>query len=557
MHALNTNGILLSRYHTLDTLWANGATSDAPAETDGFGPFDQHLAQELGIRPSDLYIRGKVRERFFELKKDFVLQLLDQSSAAAAEYQGIVDEIDAYNKLIVAFATLTGHTQNLEPLFGQLQTAPKIQKCLSDYGKQTNWQTLPVSWILATNSDNLPNILRTCLQSQRQPPAFIQQVQKQHRSLSDFAAFLEQKQSLEQVMGSSFTLTQSKPDSTSTETKDKKIEKLESHIQGLEAEVRMMREQNAQVLQLLQRLTGSSPPPPLKIEPIAMPRLVLGGLPRLENTCYMNAAIQALLASPQFTASLSLAENAAPLVRTLRMIANTKENPSESGRLYSSLNELQTLLVTDRSQPDLYNAQGRMQDSATVFEAILEVTPHRPIMRTTYSAGPEVQTSVVTETLGTIDVPIYSGQTLQQIVDSEFSPKAQNTPRDPWTATLREGGSRQLANYTITRQLVHSAPNILVLQFPRRTFRNSQTSYDAQSIPCPLDVPLDMTCAFGGNNTRYRLVSCVNHHHPQQHYTAYVFREAKWFHCDDINVSEVARPPAENASFLVFEKVLE
>ena len=66
--------------------------------------------------------------------------------------------------------------------------------------------------------------------------------------------------------------------------------------------------------------------PPIIIQ---NPNFVLGNYKYSGNTCYINAAVQALLASSRFKNSLQLIQNPENLIQALQTIANTKDAPGE------------------------------------------------------------------------------------------------------------------------------------------------------------------------------------------------------------------------------------
>ncbi len=297
--------------------------------------------------------------------------------------------------------------------------------------------------------------------------------------------------------------------------------------------------------------TTEKTPTPAPIN-IAQPQRILpGGLPNLGNTCYLNAAIQALLASRRFVNSLRLMPNPRPIVEALQRVANLKDNPAESVRLQQSVLALRDLIIADRANPDLHNARGRAEDAAAAFEALLGECGYNLGTQTTTSATAEFRPIVVPEDIIVVHLPILHNLNLQQIIHHEYSPKRQNDPRNQWRFTLIRGGEQLVTVYTISRKLRTPAPDILVFQYARMDHR-IQNGYNHQSIDCPSEI--DMSIAFG-EPQRYRLMASVNHHYPNPHYTAYVKRDNEWYHCNDSVVSVTASPPLDKATLLVFEKI--
>jgi hypothetical protein len=275
----------------------------------------------------------------------------------------------------------------------------------------------------------------------------------------------------------------------------------------------------------------------------------VGGLPNFTNTCYLNAAIQGLLASPKFVRALQAVSNPQPLVRALQAVANTKDIPAEKTRLKSSLRELHKLIIADRTNPDLLNAIGTMQDSAAAFEAILGYCGYSIQLQTTNSAEEGLVESANNESIMLVHLPVLPNMSLQQISQHEYSPKQQNDPFNGWSVTVNQKEIGYYTQYTITRQLRDPAPELLVFQYQRM----ERQAYNEQKIECHPDQLLHMNPA--GLSAKYRLVACINHHHPFAHYTADICKNNEWFHCSDRVVSKIPKPALKKATLLVYEKV--
>lgn len=326
--------------------------------------------------------------------------------------------------------------------------------------------------------------------------------------------------------------------------------------------------QNRQILQLLLESKGmvspAQPVPPVQLKTVApptiskaatlSPSLSVGGLHNVGNTCYMNAALQALLTSPKFRSALSLTQNAPALIRALQAVAQVKDNPLEYHQLDVVLRQFHDVLISDRTDPDLFGDPGRMKDSAAVFEAILSAIKYPLRLRTIRSASANIIPSSVEDPHGVIHLPLVPNLNLQQIVHKEFSQKEQHDLQNPWRVNLTTGGQQTLVTFNITYQLLAPPPELLVFQYPRKDFRNAQVAYNGLSIAVPANGLLDMQQAFG-QNAHYKLIACVNYHETSVHYTADVLKNDEWYHCNDSSVSKIYRPYAETAALLVYERL--
>ncbi len=542
----------------------------------------QTLRLNLGYASNYWAFRVRFAHNISRRHKEFALNLIDSKPIAlTSEFQVLLNEVDAQSKLLMAYASLTGRSHQLEPL---LQTEKKIKNSLLNYAASTLHDNRSIALAIWGDADWVKQTLAP--NALRQSPLFMQQVQRYYKALNEYATVFIQQRAIIKAMGNTVELLPSESsalpepaedydsDGETIEKKDRKIEKLNHQVSDLTEEISGLRRnmeqlalQNKQILQLLLESKGvvslpqSSPsvqlrdvipPTPIAAKPPAS--VTVGGLPNMGNTCYMNAALQALLASPKFRLSLTLRQNAHALNRTLKALVQVKDNPMEYQKLYVVLEQFHHVLISDSTNPDLFGDPGRMKDSAAVFEAILSAIQYPLRLQTIRSAGTNIFPSVDEGPHGVIHLPLDPNLTMQQIVNREFNMKEQHDSQNLWEATLTTGGKQSLETFNITRQLLAPLPELLVFQYPRKDFRNAQVIYNGLSIAVPADGLLDMRQAFG-RAAQYKLIACVNYHESYRHYTADVLNNNEWFHCDDPIVSKINRPSAEIATLLLFERL--
>lgn len=323
-------GSAIGTSDSLESAWDKCCFCDTDINDAGTKMFtlsEYKQANSLGTRPSILYLQEKINERILQMQRESVLSLLNSGlkSAAAEECLELIQEVDAQTRLFTELSKLTGRTVR-ELLLNELQSVVKIRANLEEFGTKIYRIDFLRRYFL--DKSNIEPALLSNFTAPSIAP-FMQDVQKQHQALKNL------------------------PNAERAEIptqKDREILHLRDKVNKLEGQMRIVQEQNAEMLRYLKRLDGVSSSPSTR----ELARVELGGLPNIGDG-ELNAAVQALLASTHLTRLLSQLKRPDPLISSLRTIAEVKERPYELNHLVKALYDLRHQLMFS-TQPHYYVA---------------------------------------------------------------------------------------------------------------------------------------------------------------------------------------------------------
>ena len=280
--------------------------------------------------------------------------------------------------------------------------------------------------------------------------------------------------------------------------------------------------------------------------------ITLSGLPNIRNSCYMNAALQAITYLDPIQVLIQEKKEQPGIVHTVAQALEKRDKPS--------LTELRNLLFKDAVYPpvDIYRQQDPLPFLGKVFEA-LDWAPMKiytvffyevPGEGDQYHLSPKTKSSY-------ISLMIEEGKTLQQLVKSHFSKENTDDPENPLKP-------EQYPEHAFERyahaQRITPTPDLLVIHLKR--FRQDGSKI-TDSIRFPENRRISIKQRKDDPMSTYEIVSMINHHGKMidgGHYTADIkdlsSEEERWLNCDDSVVkSAPPKNPEENAYILFLKKV--
>ena len=150
-------------------------------------PSSKHQTLRSNIVQGSHYwpFRSRLGNNFSRRHKEFALSLLDSKpNALTSEFNVLLNTVEAQSKLFMAYASLTGRAQQVEPFF--LQTEKKIKDSLLNYAASTLYDMRSISLAIQGNLETLQKTLPP--NAPRQNPPFIQQVQRYYKALNEYAS---------------------------------------------------------------------------------------------------------------------------------------------------------------------------------------------------------------------------------------------------------------------------------------------------------------------------------------------------------------------------------
>lgn len=270
--------------------------------------------------------------------------------------------------------------------------------------------------------------------------------------------------------------------------------------------------------------------------------LPVTGLPNRDNTCFVNAALQALFAQNHFQQLLKkeLAPKHLPLQKVLRNLTERKE-------MNGSLEQLLTILYN--TIPDLKNQRGRFHDVAPVLEELLEALQYPLQSEITYQGLEEYGHlhSTKKSPMPLLRVSLQSQSVnLQTLVDKEFAQEEIRDEHNPWKATDEHGNEIVVTKYRAITKLADPLPEMLVVQLKR-------FMWDGALQTDLTKVPFEHALKIG--SASYKLSGCIQFNPELKHYSAEVLKNNDWYLCDDTHVEKIAQPNPEKAYILFLQNI--
>lgn len=304
------------------------------------------------------------------------------------------------------------------------------------------------------------------------------------------------------------------------------------------------------------------------------PTSVVAGIQNAGNSCYMNSALQGLLASPVIIDRIkNYNKNPVPrheqFMPTLqRFLVAYQHNSSQAiGECASQLRwELFHSRLQNLDVNDVYD----MADADLIVRVLGETLDIEYPLTTRRCA-----TSAVSETGAVLNEPFISDVVSYQLLWNET--QTSGGPNElslqeyftqdcllaleehdlGWRTTAQDGSPVIVDEATTSYRIDGPPPPILVFKVGKSEGRGMDapfTAYDAQ----PRDEFLDATAAFDAppeDGAKYRLIAMLVNH-GRAHWTAVTRRENGWYNCNDSVVRYIGQEiPRTNAAVMIYERI--
>lgn len=289
------------------------------------------------------------------------------------------------------------------------------------------------------------------------------------------------------------------------------------------------------------------------------------GLENVGNTCYMNSALQPLLAVRNFEQLIpdSVASEPKYSYKERKKILSSfkdffqswtnKKTAAELGHKVGDLRRqifeaglLEGGFINRHQERDF-------QDAGQFFELILHVLgkgfqlemARTPVRHDGTSIEDRQKTETTPQGVFYLQLP---GESLQEIVNRHQSVFDQEfAPGDEWRVEDPNSQSEILVScYKEIQKIVGPAPEILVVRVNNHVVKpeQDQTINFAPLFKEPLE------------NCNYQLIGFSQNHH-QVHWTSVVWKENNWHYCNDSRTQQVSTEDAcfkHAANYMIFQK---
>ena len=318
------------------------------------------------------------------------------------------------------------------------------------------------------------------------------------------------------------------------------------------------------ISELINKTTSSLKALQEKIEKI-QDKTSVRGLENVGNTCYMNSALQPLLAIGNFEQIIPDRVTPEPefsLEERKKILSSFKDffqswrNKKTSAELGRKVGDLRKQIFEaglleggfiDRHQERTF------QDAGQFFELILYVLGKGFQLEMTRTPvrndGTLIETSKRIETTpqGVFYLQL-PGDSLQNIVNGHQAVLDQEfTPGNEWRVEdLNSQREIVVSHYKETQKIVGPAPEILVVRVNNHVVNPEQ---DQTINFAPLFKEPTEKCD-------YKLVGFSQNHH-QVHWTSVVYKENNWHYCNDVQIQQVSTENAcfkHPANYMIFQK---
>jgi len=308
------------------------------------------------------------------------------------------------------------------------------------------------------------------------------------------------------------------------------------------------------ILQKLENIHSTKPHQTSSVFPLpAQVVLPFQGFPNKNNTCFINAGLQALLCLPKFQEMLKR-----PLPK--------EEKYEKLQVLHKGLNELMALRETQNELtaplglvlqelfthvPDIKGQLGVFHDVTPVLEALLETINYPLQWDETYRGMDKYQhlSSTTRRPLYVLPVPMKANEPLQTLINEALSVEEVHDQENKWKATTIDAEEIALADYTSHHTLVEPLPDFIIIQLKRWKWEKEVSDF----IKDTASIQIDPIVKIGASN--FSLKACIHQNHLLFHYHAETKVKEKWYRCDDTAIGEIEQPDPANAYIFVLEKI--
>jgi len=286
----------------------------------------------------------------------------------------------------------------------------------------------------------------------------------------------------------------------------------------------------------------------LQTAPQSKSKLPIKGFLNKNNTCFINAALQALFCT--------------------RMSKELFNKTFPEGGLEHTLQRLKTLYTTDfdlddtyeklikhlfETVPDIKNGLGKFHDVVPVLEEILDKLKYPLQWDETYSALGDVQLLIQSKTkrhpLFVLPIPMRTGANLQELIDQAQALEEIHDENNRWNeATTVQGQVQPLSDYSTKHTFIEPLPDMLFVQLKR--WKWDELAFDM--VKDTAEIVSNGPITIGA--TQYTLKAVIHQNHELFHYHAEVNIDGKWYRCDDKAIEPIAKPDPANGYVFVLEK---
>ncbi|MGY8822248.1 MAG: reverse transcriptase domain-containing protein [Pseudomonadales bacterium] len=264
------------------------------------------------------------------------------------------------------------------------------------------------------------------------------------------------------------------------------------------------------------------------------------GFVNVGNTCYANAMLQALASLTSLWEYISSSlEEQTPIVKTLLTIFKLKDRTSRSLDPSGFLWAIKNKLSSQQNPSFNFNSQ---HDVPEVLQLVLnEIQNHASMQPNTFLCSMLNYTRCIfcgvkhdLEDESFLILPLPVTFSIQESIKKLINPEIM---KDGNKLLCRSCNSKTgSVKYSHFKYL----PTYLIFQLNRFKFVNNKASRSFQHVSCQDNISLcskvDESITF---NHQYSLAATINHSGTLEsgHYTSYVLKSGKWFHCNDRNTT--------------------
>lgn len=299
----------------------------------------------------------------------------------------------------------------------------------------------------------------------------------------------------------------------------------------------------------------------------------VSGIQNVGNTCYINAALQPLIAIQRFQGLIpeevsqepqNTYEKRQAILQDFKKFAEAKQNgasPQELGSLVGQLRS--TIFKVALDEGGFISPEGKMrfQDAGQFFELILYVLnrgfqleiSRSPLGKDEniipFRAGESTITARSETELHGVFYLQLPGTTLQDRVDQYKAPAVRTfSPGNEWRIKSEGGQQLSISSYQETNKIIGEPPKVLVVRVDNYVVEKSDLTIDFS----PLFKDSSEDCCYQ--------ISGFSQNHHQVHWTSVVYDGEKWKYCDDASVRDISpEDPLYKlpATYIVFENLVK
>lgn len=309
----------------------------------------------------------------------------------------------------------------------------------------------------------------------------------------------------------------------------------------------------------------------------AVPIKEIRGIANIGNSCYCNAVLQALIASPLFRTTieeLDLSKEEDPqrrsVLEVLKQFYDNYCTPSEGAPVLNArmMRLLRRAIFNSGLNWDFSGNITEQKDAAVLLELLLDLLnlrfPLQSILNGDYFdrglGKKNTFERAMADSASLLSVEMRQGHSFQELIDGYFASEdhvddIKNIYRHEYETVEGESYASLLSSWS--RRLAldsEQLPFLLPIQLKRFAFTSRGAVKISDKVPFPEDDLFEIC------GVKYRLRAVVSHLGRSVsggHYISYIRQEERWFVCDDRDVYEVdsEEVPRDRGYCFLFERV--